>query len=108
MLTLGNGATPLQGAVRDDILDTEELASRLMLALADTAPKALAERYKLDVAAYDRDIAGGYAMLEAAAGTRGFRISGGEADTERMARILLDEFRGGKLGRVTLERPEAT
>ena len=96
------------GAVRDDILDTEELASRLMLALADTAPKALAERYKLDVAAYDRDIAGGYAMLEAAAGTRGFRISGGEADTERMARILLDEFRGGKLGRVTLERPEAT
>ena len=96
------------GAVRDDILDTEELASRLMLALADAAPKALAERYRLDVAAYDRDIAGGYAMLEAAAGARGFRISGGEADTERMARILLDEFRGGKLGRVTLERPEAT
>ena len=96
------------GAVRDDILDTEELASRLMLALADAAPGALAERYKLDVSAYDRDLAGGYAMLEAAAGTRGFRISGGEADTERMARILLDEFRGGKLGRVTLERPEAT
>ena len=96
------------GAVRDDILDTEELASRLMLALADAAPKALAERYRLDVAAYDRDIAGGYAMLEAAAGARGFRISGGEADTERMARILLDEFRGGKLGRITLERPEAT
>ena len=96
------------GAVRDDILDTEELASRLMLALADAAPGALAERYRLDIGVYDRDIAGGYAMLEAAAGTRGFRISGGEADTERMARILLDEFRGGKLGRVTLERPEAT
>jgi ribosome biogenesis GTPase A len=96
------------GAVRDDILDTEELASRLMLALADAAPGALAERYRLDIGVYDRDIAGGYAMLEAAAGTRGFRISGGEADTERMARILLDEFRGGKLGRITLERPEAT
>ena len=94
------------GAVRDDILDVEELSSRLMLALAQTAPKALAERYKLDVSEYGTDITAGYAMLEAAAKARGFRISGGEADTERMARILLDEFRGGKLGRITLERPE--
>ena len=37
---------------------------------------------------------------------RGFLISGGEVDTERMAKILLDEFRGGKLGRFTLEEPE--
>ena len=48
----------------------------------------------------------GYALLEQAAGKRGFRISGGDVDTERMARILLDEFRGGKLGRFTLELPE--
>ena len=94
------------GAVRDDILDTEELASRLMLALQKAAPAALNARYKLDCSACGDDLAAGYAMLEAAAKTRGFRVSGGEADTERMARILLDEFRGGKLGRITLERPE--
>ncbi len=45
-------------------------------------------------------------MLEQAARKRGFLISGGEVDTERMARILLDEFRGGVLGRITLETPE--
>lgn len=95
------------GAVRDDILDLEELAARLMLALAKNAPDALAARYKLDVSAYlERSLAEGYAMLEAAAKKRGFLISGGEADVERMARVLLDEFRGGKLGRITLEMPE--
>ena len=51
--------------------------------------------------------AGGYDLLETAARKRGFLISGGEVDTERMAAILLDEFRGGKLGRITLEWPEA-
>ena len=44
--------------------------------------------------------------MEAAGKKRGFLISGGEVDTDRMAKILLDEFRGGKLGRFTLERPE--
>ena len=47
----------------------------------------------------------GYQLLEAAGRKRGFLISGGEIDTERMAKILLDEFRGGKLGRITLELP---
>ena len=47
----------------------------------------------------------GYALLEKAGRKRGFLISGGEVDTERMSRILLDEFRGGKLGRFTLEFP---
>ena len=47
----------------------------------------------------------GYALLEKAGRKRGFLISGGEVDTERMSRILLDEFRGGKLGRFTLELP---
>ena len=48
----------------------------------------------------------GYRLLEAAGRKRGFLISGGEVDTERMAKILLDEFRAGKLGRFTLELPE--
>ena len=48
----------------------------------------------------------GYRLLQAAGRKRGFLISGGDVDTERMAKILLDEFRGGKLGRFTLELPE--
>ena len=51
-------------------------------------------------------MAWGYRLLEAAAGKRGMRISGGELDTLRMARTLLDEYRAGKLGRFTLESPE--
>ena len=55
--------------------------------------------------AEENDIAYGYRLLEAAGKKRGFLISGGEVDTERMAKILLDEFRSGKLGRFTLELP---
>ena len=51
-------------------------------------------------------MAWGYRLLEAAGSKRGFLVSGGEVDTERMAKILLDEFRGGKLGRFTLELPQ--
>ena len=53
----------------------------------------------------ENDIAYGYRLLEAAGKKRGFLISGGEVDTERMAKILLDEFRSAKLGRFTLELP---
>ncbi len=97
------------GAVKDDIMDMETLACRLMDDLAARYPDAITQRYKLTVSpkAEGQDaVAYGYALLEEAAGKRGFRISGGEYDTERMARILLDEFRGGKLGRFTLELPE--
>ena len=97
------------GAVKDDIMDVETLACHLMADLAARYPDALRERYKLDVAPGKEGedvVAYGYDLLGQAAGKRGFRISGGEFDTERMARILLDEFRGGKLGRFTLELPE--
>ena len=97
------------GAVKDDIMDVETLACRLMDELAARYPQALAERYKVDIPPREAEqdaVAYGYALLEQAAGKRGFRISGGDVDTERMARILLDEFRGGKLGRFTLELPE--
>ena len=90
------------GAVKDQILDTEELASHLLSLLADIAPQALAERYKLTETVELQ----GWELLEAAAKKRGFLISRGEADTLRMANILLDEFRAGKLGRLTLEAPE--
>ena len=56
----------------------------------------------------EEDVAWGYRLLEAAGKKRGFLISGGEVDTERMAKILLDEYRAGKLGRFTLEMPEET
>ena len=91
------------GAVRDEIMDLEELAARLMAYLGEYYPQALADRYKVEPEAEDS----GYALLEKAGRKRGFVLRGGEIDTERMSRILLDEFRGGKLGRFTLELPEA-
>ena len=90
------------GAVRDEIMDLEELACRLMELLGNRYPQALLERYKVEVEAEDS----GYDLLVKAGRKRGFLLRGGEVDTERMARILLDEFRGGKLGRFTLEEPE--
>jgi len=90
------------GAVKDQILDIEELASRLMAYLAERYREALASRYKIEIAPEDT----GYDLLQKAGRKRGFLLRGGEIDTERMAQILLDEFRGGKLGRFTLELPE--
>lgn len=90
------------GAVRDDILDVEELACSLMEYLGRHYPAALEARYQVLPEPGDS----GCALLTKAGRRRGFLISGGEVDTERMARILLDEFRGGKLGRFTLELPE--
>lgn len=97
------------GAVKDDIMDVETLACHLMDDLALRYPSALEERYKLKINPRQEDVdvvSYGYALLEEAAGKRGFRISGGKLDTERMAHILLDEFRSGKLGSFTLELPE--
>ena len=89
------------GAIRDEVMDIEELAMRLMGVLAARYPDALRSRYRIE----PEDGEDGWALLEKAARKRGFLISGGEVDTERMSRILLDEFRGGKLGRFTLEMP---
>lgn len=89
------------GAVKDDIIDIQELAARLMQRLSREYPRLLAERYKLEIP----ESATGYELLEMAAGKRGFLISGGQVDTLRMSAILLDEFRGGKIGRISLEKP---
>jgi len=90
------------GAIRDEVVDIEELAMRLMDYLGKNYPKAIEERYKLAISEEDD----GYALLEKAGRKRGFLMRGAQVDTERMARILLDEFRGGKLGRFTLETAE--
>ena len=90
------------GAIRDDVMDIEDLAAHLAAYLAAQYPEALETRYKVDV----ENGATGYELLEKVGRKRGFLISGGEVDTERMARVLLDEYRGGKLGRFTLEMPE--
>lgn len=87
------------GAIKDDVMDLEELAMRLMDYLGKNYPNAILERYKVSV----EDGDDGWELLQKAARKRGFLISGGEVDTERMSRILLDEFRAGKLGRFTLE-----
>lgn len=90
------------GAIRDGILDIEELACFLMELLHTRYPDTLKERYKLEADSGTP----GYVLLEMAGRKRGYLISGGEVNTERMAKVLLDEFRGGKLGRFTLEVPE--
>ncbi len=90
------------GAVKDDIMDTETLAFHLMELLNAHYPQAMLERYKIE----PDPAAQGWELLERAGRKRGFLISGGEVDLERMANVLLDEFRGGKLGRITLEWPE--
>jgi len=87
------------GAIRDQIMDLETLGANLMFRLNTFYPQRLSERYKI-VPTAD---ASGFELLEQAARKRGFLISGGELDLNRMAVILLDEFRGGKLGRITLE-----
>ena len=92
----------ITGAIKTEVFDTEALAANLMLRLKQMYPDALLNRYKLQPA----QDASGYELLEAAARKRGFLVSGGEADTERMAITLLREFHEGKLGRLSLERPE--
>ena len=90
------------GAVKDDIMDLETLASHLMKVLAERYPDAIQGRYKIEIP----DQFAEWELLEAAGRKRGFLISGGEVDTERMSRILLEEYRSGKLGRFTLEAPD--
>jgi ribosome biogenesis GTPase A len=72
-----------------------------MVRLRAHCPEKVLERYKFE----PTEEMTGFDMLETAARKRGFLISGGECDLERMAAVLLDEFRGGKLGRITLEAP---
>lgn len=93
------------GAVKDAVVDVEQLAARLIETLRELYPNALTSRYKLD--GLDLSAMQGYEILEAIGRSRGMLISGGEINTERAAIAVLDEFRGAKLGRITLEQVRA-
>lgn len=88
------------GSINDEILDVEELAWNLLRTLRTLVPEALSARYtKITPETEEAE------LLEAVARSRGFVLKGGIFDTERAARIVLDEYRGGKIARVTLEQP---
>ena len=90
------------GAVKEGIIDIEELACRLMELLNKFYPQTLKERYKVEAPLETP----GWELLEMAGRARGFLMARAEVNTERMAKVLLDEFRSGKLGKFTLEMPE--
>jgi len=89
------------GAIRDEIIDRETLASNLMLRLRELYPQSIEQRYKFTPDANSN----GFELLEEAAKKRGFIVSKGECDLGRMSVVLLDEFRDGRLGRISLEKP---
>ena len=90
------------GAVKEGVIDLEELACRLMELLHKFYPNTLLERYKVEAP----EGTPGWELMEMAGRKRGYLISGGEVNTERMSKVLIDEFRSGKLGKFTLEMPE--
>ena len=93
----------MTGAIKDQILDTEEIAMVLCSRLMQVSPDAFMSRYKLspdEVEGLDS-----YDLFELVGRKRGLLISGGEINHKRCADMLLDEFRGGKIGRITLEKP---
>ena len=90
------------GAVKDDVVDVEALACRLLDVLNVLYREELTARYKIDVVDGDD----GYELLQKIGKARGMLISGGEINTERAAITVLDEYRSGKLGRITLELPQ--
>jgi len=91
------------GAINDQILDRVENAKAFISLICEISPEAIMTRYKIDFA----DEAP-HEILEKIARARGFLLRGGKLDIERASIILLDEFRGGKLGRITLEEPEGS
>ena len=91
----------ITNAIKSDVLDKETLAANFMLRLRENYPDAIRERYKF---VPDPEM-NGFELLEEAAKKRGFLVSKGEYDIERMANTLLGEYHDGKLGRLSLERP---
>ena len=87
-------------AIRDEVVDTAQLSIQLLTDLIDMDPQAVQERFKI------KDLSlRGPELLDAVCQGRGFLMKGGLFDTERACKVILDEFRGGKLGRITLEAP---
>ena len=92
----------ITNAIKADVLDKETLAANFMLRLRQMYPQAIKDRYKFDP---DPEM-NGFELLEQAAKKRGFLVSRGEYDIERMANTLLGEYHEGKLGRLSLEMPD--
>ena len=92
----------ITNAIKADVLDKETLGANFMLRLREHYPQALRERYKIE----PDPALNGFELLEQAAKKRGFLVSRGEYDIERMANTLLKEYHEGKLGRLTLEMPD--
>ena len=90
------------GAVKENVIDVEELSCRLMELLFRFYPQTLQDRYGIDISQEKP----GYELLEDAGRKRGYLLARGEINTERMAKVLLEEYRSGKLGHFTLEMPE--
>ena len=95
-------ALAFTGAVKEDVIDVEELACRLFSLLWQRYPESVKTRYGIDMP----EDAQGYELLEAAGKKRGYLLARGEINTERMAKVLVDEYRSGKLGHLTFEMPE--
>ena len=91
------------GAVKDQVIDVELLAVRLLDFLKKLKPAEFIARFKLED--MDLDNTDSYELLRIIGKKRGMLVSGGEIDTERAAIMLLDEFRAAKLGRITVEMP---
>lgn len=100
------------GAVKDDIMDMEYLACRFLEFLNENYPQLITNRYGVtteDIPSNDDETLGcvqGYEILERIGRKRGFLISGGEINTERAAITVLDEFRSGTIGKISLEKPK--
>lgn len=90
------------GSVKDEIMDVETIAVRLIDVLKTDYADRLCDRYKLQSDSVKLE---SHEILDEIGRKRGMLVRGGEIDTERAANMLLDEYRGGKLGRITLERP---
>lgn len=100
------------GAIKDNVMDIEYLACRLLQFLNNGYSDRIEERYGVDLSGIEPDdsvlsnCTEGYEILNRIGKKRGFLVSGGEIDTERTAITVVDEFRGGKLGRLSLEKPK--
>ena len=92
----------ITNAIKADVLDKETLGANFMLRLRQMYPQAIVDRYKFQP---DPEM-NGFELLEQAAKKRGFLVSRGEYDIERMANTLLGEYHDGKLGRLSLEAPD--
>lgn len=92
----------ITGAIRDEILDIETIATVFCHRMRTLYPDALMQRYKLDAVPSEEE-ATDYELLTQIGRKRGFLIAGGEVDTERTANMLLDEFRAAKIGKISLD-----